>query len=106
MALKLVNNQYKCSSFSQVANAIEAGASGVLFTNIFDGTIPRTVGYAFVRRPVDISVCTITKEVGEIFRQSAGPIEIDWSDTLVGIRFRNQFRHIGKLQLKYYRLGN
>ena len=79
LALKLVNDRYKCSSVSQVANAIEAGASGVLFTNIFEGTIPRTVGYAFAGRPVNIPVCTITREAGEIFRQAGGPIEIDWS---------------------------
>ena len=48
---------------SQVANAIDAGASGVLFTNIFESTIPRTVGYAYVRSSVGIPVCTITKEV-------------------------------------------
>lgn len=84
LSLKLVDCnircKFKCSSKKQVENAISAGASGVIFTNVFSKTLPRTLGYSFIQDTVDIPVCAVTKEIGNLFRETTEQITIDWSN--------------------------
>eukprot|EP00943_MAST-04B_sp_MAST-4B-sp1_P004781 g4781.t1 len=80
LSLRVESGRFKCSSRTQVQNAMDAGASGVLFTNVFDNAIPRTIGYDHTRNPADIPACTITKETEAIFRGTGEPITIDWSN--------------------------
>ena len=79
LSLSVVNGRFKCSSLTQVQNAIDGNAAGVIFTNVFTNTIPRTVGYSYVQTPVEIPVCTITKETEAILRGATDVITIDWS---------------------------
>ena len=52
LSLSVVNGRFKCSSLTQVQNAIDGNAAGVIFTNIFR-IQSRTVGYNYMQTPVE-----------------------------------------------------
>ena len=90
---KCVNGRFKCSSLTQVQNAIDGNAAGVIFTNIF--RIQSLEPLANMQPGGDPSMHNYKGDRGDACG-ATDVITIDWSNIQAGFRPWNQCLHMRK----------